>query len=181
MLVTFREAAPISRRELEDIGWKVREVLGFTEHRWLPVAHVIEHMLPQIYGEDFAFRVGLMSEMGSNHGYADPDQRELVLREDVYDGLVEGRGRDRMTGVHETSHLILHPGNRLFRTMREERPPAFRDPEWQAKCLAGTIMMPVRMLDRCNSRLQIAREFGVSDDAAATRLKQIGRMLPLLK
>jgi hypothetical protein len=174
---TFQEASPISRAELEDIGWKVRELLGFTSNKWLPVPHIIEHMLPTLYGDEFTFRVGTHRELGDNHGFWDPNECELVLREDVYDRLVEGHGRDRMTGVHEMSHLILHPKNRLFRRMREERPPPFRDPEWQAKCLAGTIMMPVRMLSDCGSCAEVMRQFGVSEAAAQTRLRQIGRVL----
>jgi Zn-dependent peptidase ImmA (M78 family) len=174
----FQEASPISRAELEELGWKVREILGLTKEKWLPVPYILEHSLTELYGDDFAFEVKTMNEMGANHGYADPNQRELILREDVYDGMVLGRGRDRMTGVHEMSHMILHPGNRLFRRMREEKPPPFRDPEWQAKCLAGTTMMPIRMLERAKSIRGVARDFGVSEDAAKTRVRQLGQQLP---
>ena len=111
---TFQEASPINRAQLDDIGWRVRELLEFTTHRWLPVPHILEHMLPTLYGEDFAFRVGFFAEIGSNHGFADPDNLELVLREDVYEGLVDGCGRDRMTAIHETSHLILHQKTDCF-------------------------------------------------------------------
>lgn len=174
----FQEAAPISRAEIEDIGWRVRSLLGYTEDRWLPVAHIIEHTLPGLYGDEYAFRVAEIEEMGGNHGYADPDSCELVLREDVYKRMVDGHGRDRMTALHEWSHLILHPRRRLYRRMRADPPPAFRDPEWQAKCLAGTIMMPVGLLDGCHSIGQIMEDFGVSEDAAGYRLKQLGRRLP---
>jgi hypothetical protein len=174
----FQEASPISRAGLEDIGWRIRELLGFTKERWLPVPHIIEHMLPQLYGDDFVFRVEEIADMGENHGFADPNGCELVLRADVYDGLVDGRGRDRMTAIHEMSHLILHRQNRLFRRMREEPPPAFRDPEWQAKCLAGTTMMPIRLLEGSKTVSQIVEEFGVSDIAATYRLRQIGWRLP---
>jgi hypothetical protein len=175
----FQEAAPISRAELEEIGWRIRNLLGFTTQRWLPVPHIIEHMLPELYGDEFSFRVGDFNEMGTNHGYADPNERELVLRSDVYAGLVEGRGRDRMTAVHEMSHLILHRERRLFRRMREEPPPPYRDPEWQAKCLAGTTMMPVQLLSGCTTVTEVADEFGVSTSAAAFRLRQVGRRLPM--
>ncbi len=174
----FQEASPISRNELEQVGWRIREILGFTTVRWLPVPQIIEHLLPKMYGEDFSFRVAECVEMGSNHGFADPDERELVLREDVYQRMVEGRGRDRMTAIHEMSHLILHPRRRLFRRMAEEPPPAFRDPEWQAKCLAGTTMMPIQLLNGCATTGEIVREFSVSLEAAEYRLRQLGRTLP---
>jgi hypothetical protein len=174
----FQEASPISRAELEDIGWRFRRLLGFTAERWLPVPHIIEHMLPQLFGDTFVFRVGEHSEMGTNHGFADPDSGELVLREDVYDRLIDDCGRDRMTAIHETAHLILHRSKRLYRRMREGPPPPFRDPEWQAKCLAGIIMMPIPLLDECVTIREIVDDFGVSEGAATTRLRQLGRILP---
>jgi hypothetical protein len=174
----YQEAAPINRRELEIVGWQVRELFGCTSDCWLPVPHIIEHMLPELFDGDFVFRVGEHRELGSNHGYADPDGHELVLREDVYEGLVKGRGRDRMTAVHEMSHLFLHPKQRLYRRMGEEPPLPFRDPEWQAKCLAGTTMMPEQLLDGCKTVNEIVDRFGVSEQAARYRLKQTGRTLP---
>lgn len=174
----FQEAAPVSRADLEHIASRFRTLLGYSEDRWLPIPHIIEHALPKWYGDSFTFRVAEADEMGSNHGYADPDGQELVLRADVYDRMVEGYGRDRMTGMHETSHLILHTQRRLFRRMREESPPPFRQPEWQAKCLAGAIMMPASMLTGCTTVREVVEEFGVSDVAARYRLKQLGRSLP---
>jgi len=173
----YQEAAPINRRELEVVGWRIRELFGFTTDYWLPVPHMIEHLLPTVFDGDFMFRVGEYSELGSNHGYADPDEHELVLREDVYEGLVRGQGRDRMTAVHEMSHLFLHTKPRLYRRMGKEPPLPFRDPEWQAKCLAGTTMMPERFLAGCGTIGEIVRRFGVSEQAARYRAKQIGRNL----
>jgi IrrE N-terminal-like domain len=174
----FQEAAPVSRVDLEDVGVRIRRLLGYTEKKWLPVPHIIEHALPQLFGDDFAFRVAEPEELGADHGYADPDSKELVLRADVYAGMIEGRGRDRMTGMHEVSHLFLHPRSRLFRRMREEPPPVFRQVEWQAKCLAGATMMPAQLLAACSSVREVAKEFGVSMDAADYRLRQIKRWLP---
>jgi hypothetical protein len=171
----FQEATPLSVTDIEALGIKIREILRFTSVRWLPVPHIIEHMLPTIYGEDFSFRVEGLDEMGSNHAYADPDGLELVLRSDVYERMVAGLGRDRMTAMHEMSHLILHPRQRLYRRMREEPPPPYRDPEWQAKCLAGATMMPAGLMLGCSTIKQVVDEFGVSADAASYRMKQIVR------
>jgi hypothetical protein len=170
----FQEAAPISTADIETIGIQVREILGLKTVRWLPVPHIIEHMLPTIYGEKFSFRVAELADMGSNHGYADPDNLELVLRSDVYEGMVAGLGRDRMTAIHEMSHLILHGGQRLYRRMGEEPPPPFRDPEWQAKCLAGATMMPTALMSGLTIH-QVVKEFGVSSDAASYRIRQIAK------
>jgi len=171
------EAAPISTRELEQVAVRVRELLGYTGIRRLPVAQIIEHALPTWFGDDFEFRVGTRAEMGTNHGHADPFRHELVLREDVYEGMITGVGRDRMTAIHEFSHLVLHGHGRLYRRLAPSRPPPFRCPEWQAKCLAGAIMVPASMIDcRTWGAHQIAQEFGISVPAAEYRVNQIRRL-----
>jgi hypothetical protein len=172
---TFTVASAINKAELEVVGGKIRNLLGCCEVKYLPVAQIIEHSLPKLFGDEFVFRVAGTTEMGNNHGFAEPDRKELVLREDVYIRLVQGCGRDRMTAIHEMSHLFLHTGNRLFRRMQDEPPPPWMDPEWQAKCLAGVLMMPAALLTGYATTNAVSRDFGVSTDAAQTRLRQIGR------
>ena len=41
--------------------------IRLTQKRWLPVPHIIEHLLPTLYGENFVFRVGTFEELGDNH------------------------------------------------------------------------------------------------------------------
>lgn len=172
-MIGYLEAKPISRAELEELGWRFRVLVGADADRWLPVERIVEHSLPKLLGDEYCFEVRPTQEMGTRHGLTEVGGKRLVLREDVYDGLVRGHGRDRMTAVHEIAHLILHPEPLLSRRLEAGRPPAYRDPEWQAKCLAGTIMMPHRMVGGLTSVSQIAAEFGVSGDAAAYRAKQL--------
>lgn len=173
------EAAPMSRRQLEDLGWAMRKLVGADQDPWFPVAHVIEKSLPALFGEDFAFEIWSRREMGEDqHAFASVDEKLLVLREDVYEGLIAHRGRDRMTAVHELAHLILHPSPRLSRRMTSAPITAFRDPEWQAKCLAGAIMMPAAMMKDAKSLREVTAEFGVSVAAAAYRAnRQLGMSL----
>ena len=169
----FLEASPVSRAQLEALGLPFRRFVGCETDRYLPVERIIEHSLPTIIGDEYVLDVLDADEMGSRHGYMQVSQRRLALRADVYEGVVEGRGRDRMTAIHEVAHLILHPDRSLSRTMSSVRPPAYRDPEWQAKCLAGAIMMPAPLMLGMTSVRTIGAEFGVSPDAAAYRAKQL--------
>lgn len=175
---TYQEAPSMNLRQMEKMGGDIRDFLGVTGARWLPIAKIIEHILPEKYGDAYCFRVLTRAEMGDNHGYADLDDGELVLREDVYDGMLANVGRDRMTATHEMCHLYLHDRARLYRRMSPEPPPPWRDPEWQAKCLAGVIMMPAPMIKGCVSIRQIVTEFGVSEPAARHRVRQLGESLP---
>lgn len=171
-MAQYLHAAPVSLQHLESLGWKLRQLAGCTDDRWLPVPHLIESVLPSLFGDRYSFSVGTREELGEQHGFALPDQCELVLREDVYEGMVDHKGRDRMTAMHEVAHLILHPKVRLARQMASTPPPAYRDPEWQAKALAGTAMMPRVMVEDCRSISEVAAEFGVSIEAARYRVVQ---------
>ena len=170
---TYHVAAPINKAEIEAVTLRLRGLLGCNDMKYLPVAKIIEHSLPGLLGDDYAFRVVDAAEMGANHAYAEPDENELVLRDDIYYGIVQGIGRDRMTAMHEVAHILLHTNNRLFRSMQSEPPPPWRDPEWQAKCFAGMIMMPTDLIAGYQSVGLIARDFGVSQAAATHRLSQM--------
>lgn len=48
--------------------------------------------------------------------------------------------------------------------------PAYEDPEWQAKCLAGELMMPADKI-RGMTIKEIVSHYGVSPDAALMQKK----------
>jgi hypothetical protein len=49
--------------------------------------------------------------LGERHVAVDPLRRMLMFRENVYEGIVDHRGRDRFTGCHEVGHVLLHVGS----------------------------------------------------------------------
>jgi len=167
------EAAPRSKAEIAAIGWKIREQFHLTEP-FLPVAALVEVILPRALGDRFIFTVKDKYEMGNRHGCVDPSTGELSLREDVYDGLCRGVGRDRFTACHELGHWMLHRGSTLNRVGREKHIPAYRDPEWQANEFSASILMPRPLISRYRSAREIAQDFGVSLDAADYRVRKLG-------
>ena len=103
-----------------------------------------------------------------------PDKHRILLREDVYEGACDGRGRDRYTVAHEISHLLLHEGLGV-RLMREDVPhKAFEDSEWQANALAGEILMPYESIVNLDANA-IASRYQVSLAAAKTQLRATHR------
>ncbi|WCS22787.1 ImmA/IrrE family metallo-endopeptidase [Methylobacterium sp. NMS14P] len=112
-------------------------------------------------------------EMGDRHGQVEPHRRMLTLRTDVYERILDHKGRDRFTGCHEVGHAVLH-GRTLNRLAPGIRPARYCDPEWQANTFAGAILMPEHMVRAMRSVGEIADEFGVTRDAAEVRCRILG-------
>ena len=86
----------------------------------------------------------------------------------------EGSGRDRMTIMHEICHYITlcQLNFTLARSFEQDEIPVFCDPEWQAKCLAGEIMMPADKIYDMNPD-EVSEKCGVSWPAAVFQLSKI--------
>ena len=107
---------------------------------------------------------------------ADTDIRtgHIRIKESVYEGACNGEGRDRMTIAHEIGHYftLCFCGFRLERNFSGGKIPAFRDPEWQAKCFAGELMVPAHRVKGMDA-YEIADQCGVSYDAACVQYKHL--------
>lgn len=97
---------PQNRESIRSIVRSLRSAFGITGLKF-PVMEVIEFALPQLI-PDFEFHIGGMKEMGETHGLTYPQEHLLILREDIYEGALNGVGRDRMTAAHELGHLLMH-------------------------------------------------------------------------
>lgn len=145
---------------------------------YFPIVSVLELVLPEVVPE-FYFGSMAAEEMGGNHGLTIPAECCIYLREDVYEGVVEGRGRDRFTACHELGHLVLHDGveARFHRSSSRLKP--YLDSEWQANTFAGAILMPEDRLVKCKSLREVVERFGVSLPAAVAQnriLNDMGKM-----
>lgn len=99
----------------------------------------------------------------------------IRIKESVYERACNGSGGDRMHIIHEMSHYILIEeygfkpltarsyGNIVVRY----KPCSM---EWQAKALAGEIMMPYEMTNGM-AVYEISKKCGVSNEAATKRTK----------
>ena len=163
---------PKSRMELRLLAHKIRKSLSLDPDIPFPAVEVLEIL--QYFVPDAYFEVVPVYEMPSHiHAYTDILNNRILIREDIYDGACKGNGRDRMTIVHEFAHFIMlcfcgFKLSRRFCTKVE----AYRDPEWQAKCLAGELMVDSRVITGMDAK-SIAERFGVSEEAARMQLKTI--------
>ncbi len=177
------EVPPMSRANIRHLARQVRESLGLKE----PYFPIVEYM--EVYHQiDKAFVYDIIEReiMGNNHGITFPDKKLMLIREDVYDGAVEGNGRDRLTIAHEFGHLHMHTRLGMARKAVKEKAylgavstwlgkvrkvaktetPAYCSSEWQASCFGGELLVSADHIHRCKDPWDAMQVFGVSLDAA---------------
>ncbi len=103
------------------------------------------------------------------------DKYIIKIKESVYERAYNGSGGDRMHIIHEMSHYILIEEYdfkpitaRSYGNIRVRYKPC--SIEWQAKALAGEIMMPYELTKGMIAE-EISIKCGVSIDAAKMRIK----------
>jgi Zn-dependent peptidase ImmA (M78 family) len=150
----------------------VKDTLGYGGRAAIPTTRLIEFDLPRAL-PSFVYDVQTMSQMGSNEGLASPDRDFIAFREDVWEGALRGRGRDRFTVAHEVGHLILHQKENIVLRRATSRPAMLCRPEWQANTFAAEFLMDYRQIDPNDTEVELARRFGVSIGAASRRLRTL--------
>ncbi|MDR9857831.1 ImmA/IrrE family metallo-endopeptidase [Paenibacillus sp. VCA1] len=174
--MSIYEASPLSRKDIRNFVNDIRKVMGLTDTRYFPIREFLEFVMPQM-DENFVLEILPKHEMGSNHGLAYPEDKVIKLREDVYDGAVAGKPRDRLTMAHEIGHYFLHTKERISFARNREKSgqlPAYRDPEWQANAFAGELLAPPHIIQGM-SVFEVMQNCGVSQDAARIQLKSINK------
>ncbi len=159
------EALPLSRQQIRDFSTQIRKAVQMDDHPFMDVQSLIDFILPKIM-PGFYYDVRSIQEMGEKHGEAAPSEGRISIRADVFDGMVAGVGRDRFTVAHEISHLLLHTPDRIVLNRRGGTPPPFRDPEWQANCLAGELLAHHKFINQYSTVHEMARKAGISLPAA---------------
>ncbi|MDR3351765.1 MAG: ImmA/IrrE family metallo-endopeptidase [Zoogloeaceae bacterium] len=117
------------------------------------------------------FEVCHQHEMGDDHGQTIPELKLIRLREDVYDGMCQGNGRDRFTGAHELGHLFLHRTAGFSRVAPNSNTKLYCKSEWQANTFASAFLIDEALLPQFRSAEEVQDAFGVSKSAAEARIK----------
>lgn len=167
---------PLSRADLRNYAKIIRSTLQL-EDPCFPVIRFLELLHLLINDEELHFQIIDDSEWNQpkeRHAYYDATESCIYIRESIYNGACAGNGRDRMTIVHECAHVLLikHSHVTLARAFDDRDIPAYCDPEWQAKCLAGELMVPADLVKGWTAK-QIADSCGVSITAAHFQLSKI--------
>ena len=162
---------------MRELAYLIRKEFGYENVWWIPVEKLLDQMCDVF--DDFSYEIVSDEEWDDPLSHADTDifAGTIRIRESVYEKACNGIGRDRMTIVHEIAHYILicDIGLRLY-SRSNGNVKCFNDPEWQAKCLAGEILVPyykIIQYRRIPTAQRIKNLCGVSGDAAEYQLKCI--------
>lgn len=165
------EVKPMSRELLRKFSTDIRQALGLEGELYLNLGELFEFTLPKVVN-GYVFDVQSIDEMKGDHGRAMPDENQIIIREDVYLRAMAGKGRDRMTMVHELGHLLLHKSDRMVHRRATGTPATYRQPEWQAKAFAGEFLIPHCLIGEIPYASQVAKRCGVSQQSALFQLQK---------
>lgn len=159
-------AEPMSRLELREIANNVRSAFDSQNNLYFDVLMFLELLCSD---SSYANYEIVTDDTFPPHIHGDTDiiKKEIRIKESVYDGAVNGNGRDRMTIAHEIGHLILLSmfGIKLQRNLKKGKAPLYCSPEWQAKCFAAELLIPADLTKGMTPK-EIAQKCGVSKAAA---------------
>ena len=160
-----------SRWDLRRLALSIRKALHCEDKLYFPIVElldVFEETLP-----NFSYEIVDDRYLPSGlHAETDIATGEVRIKESVYDGARQGSGRDRMTITHEFAHYmtLCFVGFKLYRSFGDEPVKPYNDPEWQAKCLAGELLIPHHLIGGM-TEWEIAEKCGVSETAARYQMK----------
>lgn len=164
-------AAPMSRNDIKTLTKIIRDACGLAMEKYLQVVDVLELFLPR-FDPEFVLEIAEVHSM-REEGVAYPENHVIVLRQDVYEGAINGNPRDRFTVAHEIGHYILHTPDRINRLgLARSREPLkpYLDPEWQANTFAGELLAPLLVISGLTIE-EISRKCGVSKKTAEIQLR----------
>lgn len=169
------KVAPMSYIKLEEVADGLRPLLpkaaGYGGGAWkLDAWRVLEQTLPRA---QFNHYVAEIDELDECAAFTVPEQKLVVLRRDVYDGLFVDDVFSRSTVIHELTHIVLNHAVTLHRGAVLGQHQFCEDSEWQAKALTAAVMMPIEACRAAHSAHELARMCGTSVQAAGYRIEKL--------
>ena len=164
---------PKSRQELRELTLILRKYLNLENEKYFPITELLD-VLAEIF-DNFSYEVVEDNELPpGTHADTNASTGHIRIKESVYEGACNGNGRDRMTIAHELGHYftICFCGFKFERNFTNKKVAAYRDPEWQAKCFAGELLIPAHLMVGCSIEESVDK-CGVSYDAAEIQYRKI--------
>lgn len=164
---------PTSRAELRRLAKKLRISFGVPLSGSLPILEMLEKIPEVIPGslflvvEDDELPAKTMAQcyMNEDGGFT------IEIKESVYDGAARGNGAFRGFICHELCHIFLFDQGFIpvfERAFENNKIPAYRSVEWQAKALYGEVMIPYEESQGMSFNELVTR-YGVSQAFATHR------------
>lgn len=157
---------PKSRNDLRHQARQFRKRVYLEDELYFPIVETLD-VMTEIF-DGFNYEIVENNVLPENrHADTDIITKHIRIKESVYEGACNGLGRDRMTIAHEIGHYytICVCGFKLTPNFNNTEIITFRDPEWQAKCFAGELMVASHLVKGMNE-YEIVQHCGVSYEAA---------------
>ncbi len=136
--------APTNTHQLKVYAENIRKMFE-CESLKFPIIDVLESMQSNEKYLNFEFQIldddDRIFEDGELAKYSF-ETNTLFIKESQFDGACNDDPRCRFTLTHELCHFFLMTVTGRHPKESEEKPAAFKDPEWQANALAGYILVP---------------------------------------
>lgn len=161
-------AKPLSRKQIQSIAMKLREILDIPPDRAFPIVKFLEYILPQF---DYTLEICDPSEMKDKYALTLPGEKILRIREDVYINATRNNPRDLFTIAHEIGHVLFHDSNSIVLARSSDEIKAFESPEWQANTFAAELLAPSCVLFG-KSIEEIVKIYGCSKEVAKIQLSK---------
>lgn len=168
---------PLSRKYLREAASIYRKARGYKPGKKIDPLMELEY-ISTLFKTPILFEIVRDQDLPKNvHGSCEetPEGPLIKIKQTVYDGARLGVAGYRMDIMHEIAHAILcllgyRPTQ--LRDFSKEKIPAYRSCEWQAKALAGEIMIPYEESKGMGSK-EIMEIYGVSEQAATFRVEKL--------
>ena len=159
-------AKPISRKNIRSYVDFIRKITKTEKVLYFPVVDFVELILPQIL-DNFQYEICSINEMPNKCGETFPYECKIKIREDIYLKAINGDGFARYCVAHEVGHMLINDIDSISLCKLEngEKLKAYKDPEWQADCFAGELLMYYPLVKNFNEH-QIEIKCGVTARAA---------------
>lgn len=172
---------PVSRETLRELSKIIRVKMFHCKNKfYFDVVSALEK-LPMIFNDVSVEIVDdnddELKDVPCTTTLDDANRYVIKIKESVYDGAYfKKNGGYRMHIMHEISHYLLFKiGFKPYfdRTYRNNELKSYESIEWQAKALAGEILIPYQDTKSLTER-QIRKKCRVSKDAARNRIMMEG-------
>ena len=165
------KAKPQSRDQIRRYVQYIKKLTGLENELYFPILPFVENVLPSLF-PDYQFEIVPKCEMGAKHGETYPSKNIIRIREDIYEGAAQGKGRDRLTIGHEVGHFFDHEEDSivLCRLAPGQKLKPYENPEWQADAFAGELLASAHMIKGMSVE-EVMKNCGVSEAAARNQLR----------
>ncbi|MCY7103321.1 ImmA/IrrE family metallo-endopeptidase [Streptococcus oralis] len=165
------KVAPCSRLEIRNYADYFRDKTKLSNELAYPIVEVFELLAETGY---YDYEIVPIKDMPNSYGETLKGENLIRIREDIYEKACEDDGFSRSTIAHELLHFFKHRQEEIVfcRTVEEMKSrKAYEDPEWQANCFAGELLVPKRLVKNLSVE-EVVEQCKVTQAMASIQLRQ---------